>query len=223
MSSVIFVFSFVVLLCFSSVSAGIGCDDEDSPSVLMLPLLLPLPLPPSRISATATLAPPPHYNLLVQTWPPGYCLTYNCGRFRNSSFPHSLFDMYLRYEMDTYWQSLNIPNNLRFWFHEWNTHGRCQTTLTALNYFKRTVQLALTTDLLSTLKAYGIIPDGSLYRRSDFEDAIYDITRKIPQFSCDRNGVLTEEIICVDKHAENFIPCQNYQGKCNADPIGLVN
>ncbi|KAL5769475.1 hypothetical protein ACOSP7_013629 [Xanthoceras sorbifolium] len=132
-------------------------------------------------------------------------------------------DMYLRYEMDTYWQSLNIPNNLRFWFHEWNTHGRCQTTLTALNYFKRTVQLALTTDLLSTLKAYGIIPDGSLYRRSDFEDAIYDITRKIPQFSCDRNGVLTEEIICVDKHAENFIPCQNYQGKCNADPIGLVN
>lgn len=112
----------------------------------------------------------------------------------------------LQDQMNKYWSTLNFINNTMFWFHEWNKHGSCQTSLNLQDYFQRTLQLTMRTDLLNTLKVKNIVP-GKPYKEPFFKKVIHDKTGQEPLLRCGNGNVLSEVVLCVDEQAQNFIPC----------------
>lgn len=123
------------------------------------------------------------------------------------------------------WPNLNGDNRW-FWGHEWSKHGMCSADwLTAYSYFRTTLDLKNSVDLLQFMAEANITPSQvNLYNANDIFEAIRKKTGHKPRLWCYDcyNGtmILLEISICVQysmQYSWDFIDCPqtllNYMSK----------
>ncbi|KAL3675728.1 hypothetical protein R1sor_025676 [Riccia sorocarpa] len=121
-------------------------------------------------------------------------------------------------ELNQYWPSLSCPtsDSTGFWKHEWERHGSC-SSLNQHDYFKKTLALVKSVDLLKALQGAGMEPNiENTYDVLDVQHTLRHSIGKTPGIQCNkRQTQLFQVYICVDVYAENFIECPNYpDGRC---------
>ena len=92
--------------------------------------------------------------------------------------------------MDKEWPNLK-ENNIDFWRHEWNTHGKCsEDNFDQFKYFDITLAKKKEVDILKYLEEADIKPNGASYESGNICEAIkkkhfvyHDCGAKIRHFS----------------------------------------
>ncbi|KAK7837381.1 ribonuclease 3 [Quercus suber] len=104
-------------------------------------------------------------------------------------------------ELQHEWPNLN-GDDKQFWSHKWEAHGMCfEKLLDAFSYFKTTLELKNSVDLLRYLAEANITPSKvKAYTGNDISAAITSKTRFEPRLWC-RASMLMEINICVDNLA----------------------
>ena len=128
-------------------------------------------------------------------------------------------------ELDTYWLSLNGPND-SFWAHEYETHGTCAKDVlpTELLFFNTTLALRTTYDVSTALASAGITPSSTKsFTRAEFDDAIQSAFGYPILPACDANGYLTGATVCISKKFKIMSCGSVTYGKCSSDTLYLIN
>lgn len=126
--------------------------------------------------------------------------------------PELLNQFSLRDQMNEKWPSMvfpdNVPNNDKFWKHEWEKHGSCALGLPGMNnltsYFSKSLELMSQINVGKILAESGIVPGRTEYQYEE----IRNVFRKtlnvevVPQ--CLSNNRTNEQYfdqvyICMDK------------------------
>lgn len=108
-------------------------------------------------------------------------------------------------DIQKFWPDLKENN---FWKYEYLKHGTCAVSQEGVadpvQFFRETIKLRKSVDLLSGLTNANITP-GSSYSVNDVYAALKQVTGTTLQLGCNED-VLTEIRICVNRHFE-FIDC----------------
>ena len=108
--------------------------------------------------------------------------------------------------MDKEWPNL-IGNNIDFWRHEWNTHGKCsEDNFDQFKYFNITLAKKKEVDILKYLEEADIKPNGASYESSNISETIKKKKLYIPRLWC-KNQTLLEISVCFNKLAKNKRNC----------------
>ncbi|CAA7396088.1 unnamed protein product [Spirodela intermedia] len=162
-------------------------------------------------------------------WP-----NYNDGVYPSNCDPHSPLDLSkisdLLGRMQSEWPMLACPSSSgrQFWQHEWEKHGTCsESVLDQRRYFLTALDLKREVNLLGTLQAAGIQPDGGFYRFSSISNAIKAATGHTSGIQCnigeDKNSQLYQVYLCLDSSANSFIDCPILpRSSCNSDRVAFL-
>lgn len=130
-------------------------------------------------------------------------------------------------QLTEYWPSLKYPD-VRFWKHEWDTHGQCAmadpATTGLLNYFNTTLILYFNHNITQYLQNNGILPtDNKTYTVRELQEALYDDFKGAPETKCIRRKdssvpFLSEVVLCF---GHNFVPtnCTRPSPSCGQDVL----
>ncbi|XP_059308743.1 ribonuclease S-7-like [Lycium ferocissimum] len=192
------------------------------------------------------------YMQLVLTWPISFCHTKKCVRIPTNFTIHGLWpdnkntllnncapgatyhmidDPGMLKQMDDRWTELtsDVKNSKEyqgFWQHEFLKHGTCcEGHNTEEAYFKLAMRLKDRFDLLTILRASGIIP-GNYYSIDSIQKAIKGVTRAVPNLYCNPDPhnprmELVEIGICFDPKATYVMVCRRYK-TCHRDGNTLI-
>ncbi|XP_048234489.1 ribonuclease 3 [Ricinus communis] len=115
-------------------------------------------------------------------------------------------------DLNKYWPNLLLgQKNQIFWKHEWQKHGTC-SQWDLVDYFKESIKLAETLNLLKILESSGIKPDDQLHRIVDIKKA-FKAHQLEPLIKCNTKNKsdsyqLHEIRLCVNKVGMHFEKCQ---------------
>ncbi|KAL6146482.1 hypothetical protein ACLB2K_057161 [Fragaria x ananassa] len=127
------------------------------------------------------------------------------------------------------WPQLNARyTNLEFWKFEYEKHGMCsENYLNQMDYFRKAywAWARFNAYVLFAASPKQIYP-GNYYYTRDIEAAIQRVTSEKPLLMCKKVRVgtvdsclLQEVIICLDRWADNVVPCRLRLSSCNVPII----
>ncbi|XP_008791750.1 ribonuclease 3-like [Phoenix dactylifera] len=117
-------------------------------------------------------------------------------------------------DLYAYWTDVSCPSNngRQQWENVWCSYGTC-SNFNETYYFQRALALRAQVDLLSLLKANGIVPSSDkLYKLEDIQDALIPTLGFSTVVECNKKWVLGESQlykirICVSSDAKTIISC----------------
>lgn len=211
MSSKVVVLALAALACVQLASAG--CTNSTDWDYLTLVQQWPV----VDCANPAACNPTDQYFTIHGLWPSDFSGNYPC-LCSNETFDINQIASLVP-QMNTYWPSYNCSNqafngtNPEFWAHEWTKHGTCTKVLaplsTQLQFFKTTLTMALSLDLLTLLKSANIVPGPTPVTTQSFLAAIQSGYGMLPAVGCS-GGSLASVSLCMDKEFSP-IPCPLYQ------------
>lgn len=184
------------------------------------------------------------YLLFVQVWP-GSWITNNKYNFNNTYFTvHGIWPDYfngswpqfcnndalnltdikdIRKQLEIFWTDFKNPVN--FWSHEYRKHASCAKSDPLLKsehqFFTTGLSLRDKYDLFNILKNNSVVPSNNIkYNTQKISQIISDFLNNTVVIVCDKNNILNEIRICLDKNLRRFdCPNSEIKEQCQNDYV----
>lgn len=134
------------------------------------------------------------------------------------------------------WPNVKNGNNMRFWEHEWNKHGRCsEQTFGQIQYFQRAdaIWRNARLNIAAIFKNNRISTGGAKHSYSAIEKPIMSAIQSKPLLRCkdkkksdpktrEKIELLLEVVTCWSHDGQNMINCTSNSTdpqKCSSDSI----